>query len=300
MNRTSRMELAAETVAIVERGAYVSARGLAVDISQSVSDCLAATRLHPADGMEAAMADALALPLTHAAAAIEVANETTLAALARLAADARGPVGVLNFASAKNPGGGFLNGSQAQEESLARSSALHASLMGAWDFYARHRASPSLLYSDAMIVSPQCPVFRDDDGTLLDAPRLTTFITSPGRMPAPARTCGRTNCRTSRRCCCVAPATCSRWPRCTAAGISCLAPGAAACSATIRRSSPAHSRAICAMPDGGGSSVASCSRCSTRRTRTRRSTRSNVRSQPAIDTLLRPAEHRPRPPGRAP
>jgi len=35
----------------------------------------------------------------------------------------------LNFASAKNAGGGFLGGSQAQEESLARSSALYATLM---------------------------------------------------------------------------------------------------------------------------------------------------------------------------
>ena len=34
-------------------------------------------------------------------------------------------VGVLNFASAKNPGGGFLNGSMAQEESLAIASAMY-------------------------------------------------------------------------------------------------------------------------------------------------------------------------------
>jgi uncharacterized protein (TIGR02452 family) len=51
-------------------------------------------------------------------------------------------------------------------------------LLRAWPFYERHRASPSLLYSDAMILSPGCPVFRDDDGTLLEEPRLVSFITS--------------------------------------------------------------------------------------------------------------------------
>jgi uncharacterized protein (TIGR02452 family) len=30
-----------------------------------------------------------------------------------------------------------------------------------------------------MILSPGCPVFRDDDGALLDEPVLATFITSP-------------------------------------------------------------------------------------------------------------------------
>ena len=85
----------------------------------------------------------------------------------------------MNFASAKNPGGGFLNGSQAQEESLARSSAMHASLLRAWEFYERHRVLPSLLYSDAMTLSPNCPIIRDDDGALLEEPRLATFITSP-------------------------------------------------------------------------------------------------------------------------
>lgn len=93
-------------------------------------------------------------------------------------ADGKGPVAALNFASAKNPGGGFLAGSQAQEESLPRSSALYASLLRAPQFYERHRGARSLLYSDAMIWSPGCPIFRDDDGTLLDEPQLVSFITS--------------------------------------------------------------------------------------------------------------------------
>ena len=46
--------------------------------------------------------------------------ETTLAAARRLGGD----VACLVFASAKNPGGGFRNDAQAQEESLARASAL--------------------------------------------------------------------------------------------------------------------------------------------------------------------------------
>ncbi|MBI3228871.1 MAG: TIGR02452 family protein [Burkholderiales bacterium] len=99
-------------------------------------------------------------------------------ATAIVAAGSAEPVLVLNFASAKNPGGGFLSGSQAQEESLARSSGLYASQMQAWDFYERHRANPSCLYSHAMIYSPACPVFADDDGHLLEQAQLLSFVTS--------------------------------------------------------------------------------------------------------------------------
>ncbi|QEL13241.1 TIGR02452 family protein [Limnoglobus roseus] len=178
MKRSTRTELAKQTVEIVERGSYTTADGRVVDLASAVSACLTATRFYAPVDLARVRDDVLARPAVGFATAFEVVNETTLAGIARVLADGRGPVAALNFASAKNPGGGFLNGSQAQEESLARSSALYASLQRAWTFYERHRASPSLLYSDAMILSPGCPVFRDDNGSLLERPHAATFITS--------------------------------------------------------------------------------------------------------------------------
>lgn len=178
MNRAARMEMGQQTVEIVERGAYTSPRGRAVDIAGEIRACLDGTRFFPPDALEGIRQEVLARPAAGFDTVFELINETTLAGIARVLSDGRGPVAALNFASAKNPGGGFLGGSQAQEESLARSSALYASLMRAWEFYERHRAGTSLLYSDAMILSPGCPVIRDDGGALLEEPRQASFITS--------------------------------------------------------------------------------------------------------------------------
>jgi uncharacterized protein (TIGR02452 family) len=178
VKRATRMELARQTVQIVERGSYTPPGGRVIDLVEAIRACLDATRYFSPNDLERIRQDVLARPAEGLATTFEVVNETTLAGIARVLSDGQGPVAALNFASAKNPGGGFLNGSQAQEESLARSSALHASLLRVWKFYERHRASPSLLYSDAMILSPGCPVFRDDSGALLDDPQRVTFITS--------------------------------------------------------------------------------------------------------------------------
>ena len=106
----------------------------------------------------------------------EVTNETTLSAHLRHQAKGYNVVS-LNFASATSPGGGFLNGARAQEEYLCRSSALYVTLKDS-PMYAYHRAKGNCLYSDAMIYSPDVPVFRGDDHELLPSPYPASFITS--------------------------------------------------------------------------------------------------------------------------
>lgn len=76
-------------------------------------------------------------------------------------------VGILNFASATKPGGGFKTGAQAQEESIARSSTLYPTLTTTLTqtFYTTHaRDRKDCFYTHAMIYSPGVIVFRDDDG----------------------------------------------------------------------------------------------------------------------------------------
>lgn len=171
-------EIARSTVAALDSGHYEAPSGQVVDIAPLMRQCVVDTRCYTPDQLANLRTEVFRRPAIAPRTEFEVVNETTLEGCARLAGTCQ-RLGVLNFASAKNPGGGFLNGSQAQEESLARSSALYASLLQGRAFYERHRASSSLLYSDSMIWSPDCPVFRDDEGRLLDEPHLVSFITSP-------------------------------------------------------------------------------------------------------------------------
>lgn len=180
MNRDQRAAMARQTLSLVNAGHYVAGDGRRVDIAATTQACIAGTRLWLPDELLALRGDLAGRPRRpHGTATFAVANEGTLSAARRLCGAGFARVGVLNFASARNPGGGFLGGSQAQEESLARSSALHASQTSAVAaaFYAHHRAEKSLLYTDRVIASPACPVLRDEDGELLDAPYMPTFFT---------------------------------------------------------------------------------------------------------------------------
>jgi uncharacterized protein (TIGR02452 family) len=124
MKRSAREAVARETVAVTERGTYTTAGGRSVDIALAIQKCLDDTRFFAPEDMEQLLQEGLARPGDNFTTAFEVVNETTLEGIGRLLAESGEPVLALNFASARNPGGGFLNGSQAQEESLARSSAL--------------------------------------------------------------------------------------------------------------------------------------------------------------------------------
>ncbi|WP_141208159.1 TIGR02452 family protein [Streptomyces griseorubiginosus] len=110
--------------------------------------------------------------------AAEPADPPAGGSAARSARPSARRVAVLNFASARNPGGGFLNGAQAQEEALCRASALYTCLLQAREFYDHHRAHRDPFYTDRVIHSPAVPVFRDDRGRLLSSALLVGFLTA--------------------------------------------------------------------------------------------------------------------------
>jgi uncharacterized protein (TIGR02452 family) len=160
--------IASETVAIVEDGQYRSPGGHEVSLVGDIASAVEGTRLY-------APGDLVDVPVSGSAApVIEVTNETSLQAARRVG----GTLACLVFASAKNPGGGFRTGAQAQEESIARASALHACLESVPGFYSFHRHQRDLRYSDRVIYSPGVPVFRDDTGTLLEQPYPVSFLTA--------------------------------------------------------------------------------------------------------------------------
>ncbi|MFE5618896.1 TIGR02452 family protein [Streptomyces sp. NPDC056470] len=165
--------IAKQTEEIVETGLYRAPGGRAVSIEEALRAALAGTTLY---GPEAVPVT----PDTDRTTSVEVTDESSLVAARRLTGDdAATPVAVLNFASARNPGGGYLNGAQAQEEALCRASALYTTLLRAPEYYAHHRAERDAFYTDRVIHSPGVPVFRDDRGGLLDEPFTVGFLTSP-------------------------------------------------------------------------------------------------------------------------
>ncbi|MFF3483172.1 TIGR02452 family protein [Streptomyces sp. NPDC002701] len=178
--------IARETEEIVAAGRYRASGGREVSIAAAAAAAREGTRMYgpepvraqlpgpagaarstpadPADGSSADPADTF----------FEVTGESSLEAARRLT----GRVAVLNFASARNPGGGYLNGAQAQEEALCRASALYTCVVRAREFYDHHRTHRDPFYTDRVIHSPAVPVFRDDGGALLDEPYTAGFLTA--------------------------------------------------------------------------------------------------------------------------
>jgi uncharacterized protein (TIGR02452 family) len=164
--------IAADTLALIEKGAYEAA-GVRHDLAALVAAAAAATRYYD-------LADIAALPgpaRSNAAGAVEVVAQSTLVAMQEMTGQGM-RLAALSFASARNPGGGFLRGAQAQEESLARSGGLYPCLLRAAPFYEAHRRARDLCYSHRMIFSPGVPFFRNDAGDLLDAPYTADIITA--------------------------------------------------------------------------------------------------------------------------
>jgi uncharacterized protein (TIGR02452 family) len=176
MSNSKRVELAQDTLRIIERGNYRNNLGETVSIKTEIAVAAENSKLFRdedfPDKFELTRHDATATRF-------EITDETTLEAAKRVFKENPDEDAfVLNFASAKNPGGGFLRGTIAQEESIAYASALYATLTPHAEMYEYNRRNGTALYSDWMIYSPKVPVFRNDDGSLLQTPYTATFLTS--------------------------------------------------------------------------------------------------------------------------
>lgn len=171
--------IAQDTVRIVTEGTYTAPSGASVDIASAVRDSIANTTLLRPPALGALVA-ALEPARGGGPPRIEVTREKTDDAGRRLVESEGEPkVLALNYASAKNPGGGFLRGAKAQEEDLARCSALYTCQLTQRAYYDENRACGSMLYTDHMIYSPAVPFFRDSKLELLERPFLLSIVTSP-------------------------------------------------------------------------------------------------------------------------
>ena len=176
MNKINRVIMAQETLDIIEKGHYM-ANGQTVSVQSLLEASIHATFTVAPSQWDGLLQTVAQTGTSSYQTTICVQNCTTIAALLEAKTDCK--IGILNFASAKNPGGGFQSGASAQEESLSRSSGLYATLTKDMTMYRHNRAQSSFLYSDYMIYSPQVPFWMDDEGQRFDTPILADVITSP-------------------------------------------------------------------------------------------------------------------------
>ena len=186
--RNERRAIAKSTLEVIEAGHYV-VEGIEHDIRPQLDAMLSGTRYYSPDSLLSHWPRPPTGDYTRKKATeISIVEISTLECAKLLSStpytspeETRRRVGVLNFACAKYPGGGFLLGANAQEESIARSSTLYSSLTcpTGEQFYDLHKKDPSGgYYTHAMIFSPDVTVFRADTGGLVD-PIQIDVVTSP-------------------------------------------------------------------------------------------------------------------------
>jgi uncharacterized protein (TIGR02452 family) len=177
MKKADRIKTANNTLEIIKTGEYTNQKGELVLIEDFQKTAEKSTKVYTPQWLDLVMETAT-IQRYHETTEYELTDESTLAAARRLYGSSKEAPLALNFASAKHPGGGFLNGADGQEESLVRASGLYPCLTRGQMFYSFHRRQHSGLYSDHLILSSGVPVFKDDEGNLLDEPFPVSILSA--------------------------------------------------------------------------------------------------------------------------
>jgi len=165
MNRNERAEIAQETLDIFKKGYYMKENEKIACHSRFTAEFISERWLDTVSASDGVFSPKY-----------EVVNESVVDTIIRHGSD---KCGILNFASAKNPGGGFLNGSLAQEEAIAASSDLYNSQLHVREYYDANRKCRTALYTHNMIYSDGISFIRDGRMNLLQSPVYANVLTSP-------------------------------------------------------------------------------------------------------------------------
>lgn len=167
--------LAASTLAVLDIG-YYEVDGRKVDFSRQQALAVSNTKLYTPSQLKTLRSDLD----SSVSPKIKVVDGTTQAIACQMANESNDSFALLNFASARNPGGGFLNGAKAQEEDICRCSGLYPCLITCMEYYDANREQDSLLYTDYAIYSPAVPFFKTrGTGEYLRSPFFAAVITTP-------------------------------------------------------------------------------------------------------------------------
>lgn len=161
MNRNQLKDIAAETISIIDNKKY-KVNNVLYDISLELEDSIKNTKVYSLNGEIGERVTPLYYEKSAHTCKVRVILDDTVSAM-RSQVIRYGSSCGLNFASAKNPGGGFLNGSMAQEEALSYATTLYGSIGLQKDLYEYSRNHLNYnLYTTWAIYSPNVCIIRDN------------------------------------------------------------------------------------------------------------------------------------------
>lgn len=178
MNRRDLMiDLAQDTIGISKKGEYlIGPRKISFSIENN-------TQIYKEKDFEEIIKNLKEKQIGIEDTNIVVKNEGTVDTIFRLSKN-KGfknlSLGVLNFASAYNPGGGFESGAMAQEECLAYCSDLYLKQTTGKgpEYYQINRSNRQPIYTDTMLMS-NVTFFRNSNFMLVAYPVMCSVLTSP-------------------------------------------------------------------------------------------------------------------------
>lgn len=158
-SRDTYRAIAEQNLAAFKAGGFATPDGAWHSLQPRLSEAIQSTVVTTAP------TDSGQIPLSYST-GITIADAETLDGLDHLRDHGVLRPGILNFASARSPGGGFLRGGAAQEEYLCRSTTLYPVLAAQTDYYQRNSDWPDTRYADICLHSHNIQRIRDDYGHL--------------------------------------------------------------------------------------------------------------------------------------